>query len=207
MSAPDIFALGGRQENQDSDILALFHQWLEACRVLDKINKKIGDGDDTPEWNEACDRQGDIEGRIFACHGGPLGLAVKTFLHLYRYTSNWAPSLSQLRFDGSEDQPLVWLESMLRDAAGLVPQIGECAAAVLHVDAELIDADMDAQWASDRLADPPGPCETPESRNDYREKLRNSLARIANTPAQTPRGEAIKAKHAGATGGGGVARR
>src|SRR4051812_32416144 len=143
----DPFAYAGLPENQDAKILALFHQWLNVCRVLDETRDYKEDSDEEARWDAACDRQCEIEDRIFECRGGPIGLAVKTFIGIYRDVANWTPSASQLRFEEDQNQA-EWMASMLRDAAALVPEIGECAAAVVHDDAALIDADMQAQWAS-----------------------------------------------------------
>lgn len=192
---PAPFAYAGIPENQDAEIIALFHEWLDACRVLDENVDYEGNEDKEARYDAACDRQCDVESRIFELPAGPHGLAVKLFLHAYSETANWAPSCSQLRFEEDQDQ-MGWLASMLHDAAALVPEIGECAAAVIHADAVLIDADMWAQWARRSLSHPPMPYERPEHRAETRERLRQTLDCIANTPAQTPRGQAIKAKYA-----------
>jgi hypothetical protein len=182
MNASDIFALGGRQETQDIEILSLFRQWIDACHVIDKT-----DGDDEPAWNAACDRQFKIEDRIFECGGGAIGIAVKAFLCIYRETSTWAPSTSQVRIEGDED-PQGWMANILRNAAEIVPEIGECAAAVIHDDAALIDADMDVGWATGVLAMPLHPSDRPGHRSEVREKLRAGLACIANAEAKTQLG-------------------
>ena len=95
----DPFAYAGRQETQGAEILALFHEWLDVCRVLDANHNYDGDDDREARWDAACDRQSEIEDRIFACRGGAVGLAVKAFLDIYRDTANWAPSASQVRVD------------------------------------------------------------------------------------------------------------
>lgn len=46
---------------------------------------------------------------------------------------------------------------MLRDAARIVPEIGELAAAVLHPDAVLIDAEIGIAWCLQILSEPPNP--------------------------------------------------
>jgi len=99
MTAPDVFALGGRQ-GDDAEILALFREWRAVCRVLDSRRDAP---DDDPEWNGACDRQWAIEERIFELGGGAAGVAVKLFLHFYREACNWAPSSDQLKLNGDED--------------------------------------------------------------------------------------------------------
>ena len=85
------------------------------------------------------------------------------------------------------------LASILRDAAALVPEIGECAAAVVHEDAVLIDAEMGVDWCHDRMVKKP----LDHRAQGIQAKLRALLDRIERTEARTPRGEAIKARHAG----------
>jgi hypothetical protein len=93
---------------------------------------------------------------------------------------------------------------MLRDAAAIVPEIGELAAPVLHEDAALIDAQIAIRWARDRLAEPVNPRlaeiwgdEWPEHEAENRRKLETTLAtaldRVAKTEAKTARGRAVKA--------------
>jgi hypothetical protein len=185
MTAPDIFALGGRQDD-DAEILALFHDWIAACRVCDEVLASIRDDakEDPPEWYAACDRTYDLERQIFACRGGATGMAIKAYLFCDR--SNWTPQTGHLRLEGDESVDEVWTASIVRDAAALVPELGELAAAVIHEDALLIDAEMTVQWVASLGPDA-----------ERAELLRTTLARIASTPARTPRGEAIKARHAG----------
>jgi hypothetical protein len=182
MSAPDIFALGGLQDD-DAEILQLFHDWLAACRVCDEVLARIRDDakEDPPEWYAACDRTYDLERQIFARRGGAAGLAIKTYLSCDR--SKWTPQTGHLRLESADE---IWTASIVRDAAAVVPEIGELAAAIIHEDAPLIDADMTIQWLAQVSPDP-----------ERAELLRTTLARIASTPARTPRGEAIKARHAG----------
>jgi hypothetical protein len=185
MNAPDIFTMGGRQDG-DVEILALFRQWLAESRIADE--KEDGD----PAWDEALDRRDNIEDQIVALRGGPIGLAVKAYLHFRIDASGWTPTLAEIRdttlFEpggmGPEERLMV---SILQDAAALVPEIGDLAAAVIHEDALLIEADMTLQWAA----------LVPRDDAERHELLRATLARIASTPAKTPRGEAIKARHAG----------
>jgi hypothetical protein len=90
---------------------------------------------------------------------------------------------------------------MLRDAAAIVPEIGELAAPVLHEDAPLIDAQIEIQWARDRLAEPVnlklveilGVEHQAEERRKIEDKLSALLDRVANTEAKTARGRAVKA--------------
>ena len=72
---------------------------------------------------------------------------MKTFILLRSECSDWAPSLAQIRCEdlfraGDPGWNAALLASILRDAAALVPEIGECAAAVVHEDASLISAEM-----------------------------------------------------------------
>jgi hypothetical protein len=179
----------------DAEILVLFAQWLDVCRELDGFGDDIPD--DEPRWNELCDRQHDIESSIFECRGGAIGLAVKTFLHLYREFANWTPLSEQIRLEGDEQGITPsWVVSLLRDAADVVPEIGECAAAIIHEDAALIEADMDIEW-TERYGRLDSPYERPEWRLRLRQRLRAKRELIATTAAKTARGEAIKARHAG----------
>ena len=111
------------------------------CRIADGIEE------DAPAWHDAMDRRYEIERRIASCRCGPAGLAVKTFILLRSECSDWAPSLAQIRCEdlfraGDPGWNVALLASILRDAAALVPEIGECAAAVIHEDAALISAEM-----------------------------------------------------------------
>src|SRR5689334_10012422 len=75
-------------------------------------------------------------------------------------------------------------------SAALVPEIGECAAAVVHKDAALIDADMGISWCYDRLGTEPGRwMQTPRDKQValiIKAKLAALLGRIARTEARTP---------------------
>ena len=173
----------------DSKAVTLFREWIERNREAD--NEK----DD--ELLDAILKRGDaIEAEIFAIRGGALAaLAIKTFLVLhFDYAENWAPR-GVLRksaiFDceGGEgyliDQFVI---ATLRDAASVVPEIGELAAALIHPDAELIDAELNVEWARIGLAIK----EPPEK---AQEELWASLDLIAATPAKTERGASIKERH------------
>jgi hypothetical protein len=198
MSASDPFALGGRQDDNDAEILALFRKWLDTCRQLDGVDDDVSDDDS--EWNALCDRQWHIEDSIFECRGGAAGLSVKTFLHLYREFANWTPLNEQIKLDGDETGiHRSWVTSILRDAAAAVPEIGECAAAIIHEDADLIAADMVVEWTVryGGLDSPLHPFERPEWRQEKRRQLTAKRELIANTEAKTERGRAIKARHAG----------
>jgi len=88
-----------------------------------------------------------------------------------------------------------WVISLLRDAAAIVPEIGECAAAVVHEDAKLIAAEMDLEWVTAVLDDPRQP-KPPDRLAEIHKKLRDAKAIVAETEAVTPRGQAIKRRHA-----------
>jgi hypothetical protein len=219
MTAPDIFAFTrpdptpeqieiarsrgwfpvGRHENQDAEILALFHEWLDVCRILDETgdhDERDPNNEDTIRWNAACKEQVDVEDRIFECRGGPIGLAVKTFIDVYRDTSNWTPLTAQIRIEEDHDRA-GWLTSLLRDAAALVPEIAECAAAIVHEDAALIDAEMTLEWVDAVWRDRDG--NTPQWRRDVLSDGQTAIDRIAETPARAPRGEAIKIRYRNTT--------
>lgn len=85
-----------------------------------------------------------------------------------------------------------------------MPEIEELAAAILHEDAKLIETDMEVAWAREVLADEEKDqtdwsahrkARHPILRANTEGKLTKALDIIASTPAKTPRGEAIKAKH------------
>ena len=197
----DPFALGGGQSDGDAEILALFRQWIGESRIADGIEEEA------PAWHEAMDRRYEIERRIASCRCGPAGLAVKTFILLRSECSDWTPSLAQIRCEdlfraGDPGWNAALLASILRDAAALVPEIGECAAAVVHEDAALIDAEMGVGWCHDRLGTKPGGPRLQKIQGalaalKIQAKLEALLDRIERTEARTPRGEAIKARHAG----------
>jgi len=181
----------GRHENQDAHILSLFREWLNVCAERDAL----GD-DDEDAINDVVNRMTAIENAIYSCRGGATGLAIKAFFSCRLDCNNWTPSAAQIRLEEDKsDDPCGWIESTLRDAAAIVPEIGECAAAIIHEDAPLIAADILAHWAAECLADPPGRNPSSEWSVETRATLRRALDCIANTEAKTPRGEAIKAKH------------
>ena len=85
-----------------------------------------------------------------------------------------------------------------------MPEIEEFAAAIVHEDAKLIDADMEVAWAREVLAGEDctnwslfsdGEQRRLRSRLEKEERLAKALNTIANIPAKTPRGMAIKAKY------------
>jgi hypothetical protein len=180
----DPFALGGDQrDGGDARVLSLFNDWIDAHRAAD------------------AERLIDAEDQIAGISGGAVSLAIKTYIWHHRDLCNWVPDSASLAytelFEGTDDpweaDPIV---SILRDAAKLVPEIGELAAAVIHEDAPLIDADIKIQWCRACLANKP----TFLHEIEVRTKLSKMFDRVANTEAKTPRGREIKARHAGAIG-------
>jgi hypothetical protein len=197
MSALDPFALGGRQDG-DKLILAAFQQWIAAMR-------EYSDTEDEDAENEAYHRMVEIEDEIDATPGGCVAFAVKVYLGVRREFTTWAPGC-YLRCDKEELPGLAREVGLLRDAGRAVPEIAEFAAAIMHDDAELIDAEMDIQWARVALLghEAPGP-DAPEEWRQREEKWRQCVEskrraafdRIADVEAKTERGKEIKARHAG----------
>jgi hypothetical protein len=197
MNAIDPFACGGDagRESGDAEILALFRAWLEDCRAVDALTDS-----DEAEWDAVLDHRDRIEEQIAALRGGPIGLAVKTFL-FFKPDACWCPSIADIRyselFDPDGDHHPAgensFMVSLLRDAAALVPEIGECAAAVVHEDACLIDADVEIGWCRECLEKEPDP--KTGRREGVRQRLSTMLDRVAQTSAKTPRGTAIKLRH------------
>jgi hypothetical protein len=97
---------------------------------------------------------------------------------------------------------VIYAVAMLRDAAAIVPEIGELAAPVLLEDAALIDAEIEIKWARDLLAEPDNPWiielsgadHVAKKRRDLEAQLAAAIDRVANTEAKTARGRAIKAR-------------
>jgi hypothetical protein len=177
--ARDPFALARHDADGDARVLALFHDWIDASREMDRVPD-----DDEAASSEAYDRRAEIEDQIIATPGGPVALAVKVHIQLrIDDCADWTPELAMLRRSGGVPDLTM---SMLRDAARLVPELAELAAPIIHEDAVLIDADIDVQWCREFGKDA-----------ESAKLLRESLDRIARTPAKTDRGEAIKLKHAG----------
>jgi len=145
----------------------------------------------------------DIEDEITASPSdGAPGLTAKMFFWIKPDFDNWAPG-AYIRLDSDTPSDQRGRTAiLLRDMAKHVPEIEELAAAIIHEDAELIDADMDILWVHRVLADMHRSHHRRDTayeakwRRDVDEKLATALGRIASTQAKTPRGEAIKAKHA-----------
>jgi hypothetical protein len=189
MTTPDVFALGGRQENPDAEILSLFHEWLDAYDARDAL----GDDDETEDEADAAVKHiTDLEDAIIATRGGPAGLAIKTFLNCRLEAARRTPKQAQIRLDRDTDTDTEWLASLLRDAADLVPEIAELAAAVIHDDAELIDAEMEREWV---IKVRPAGNYADEWKRSALARGHKALDRIARTPAKTPRGEGIKLRY------------
>jgi hypothetical protein len=121
-----------------------------------------------------------------------VALAIKTYLSYRIEGSDWAPELAMLRdpalLEGDPDITV----SLLRDAAGLVPELAELTAPIIHEDAVLIDADIEVRWCREIGDRNPVEAATVEAAR----RLPAALDRIAQTPAKTERGRAIKAKQA-----------
>jgi hypothetical protein len=76
MSAPDIFALGGRQD-ADAEILALFREWCAAWRACSEASSNATD----EEMEVALNAAEEIAERIYdAPVQGIVGLAIKAFM-------------------------------------------------------------------------------------------------------------------------------
>jgi hypothetical protein len=182
---------GGNANSGDTEILGLFKLWLAQSRAADKV-----DDDHENRWETILDHRDEIEGQILSIRGGAIGLAVKAYLYLRGQNADWAPSLADLR-DSSvinggpfhPSGPEAFTVSILRDAAMLVPEVGECSAAVIHDDAVLIDAEMGVGWCRNQLAGQ----HPAERRREIQRDLAELLDRVANTEAKTERGAAIKA--------------
>jgi len=189
----DPFAVGGdHSDSGDARVLALFHDWLDACREADR---RCDDADQT-EYEATVERMGDIEDQISATAGGPVALAVKTYLWHRADLSHWAPDGAVVRFPELFERDCEahdLLVSIFRDAAKQVPEIAELAAPIIHEDARLIDAEIDVQWCQEigLRSDDSG------FREDAAEQLAGALDRIDRITAKTARGETIKARHAG----------
>ena len=187
----------------DTLALSLFRQWIAATHEYDRQEAADSDSD-----NPAGDLLTEIEDRIFKVSGGAVALAIKAHFWIRNDHAAWAGETAQLRipeaFADDHDWEVEVAVSMLRDAAIVVPEIGELAAPVLHEDAALIDAQIEIWWARDRLAEPVNPRlaevwgdEWPEHHAERRRELETTLAkaldRVANTEAKTVRGRAVKA--------------
>jgi hypothetical protein len=199
MSGPDAPALGGRQDG-DELVLSLFRQWIAVCDEVDAAidaKAEITDDDERDphrRWNE-------IEDEIMATPGGAGALAIKAYICIRQNHDGggWSQRTATLRLNEDDRDNFDYEASVLRNAAALVPEIGELAASIIHEDAELIDADMEIAWARVALAGSRPLWDWRREKDWRREteaKLAAALNRIAQAEAKTERGEAIKARHA-----------
>jgi hypothetical protein len=141
MSAPDPFALGGRQDDDDAEMLSLFRQWIEGHRAAERMDKSIEAED---AYDAAIDRICDIEHEIADIPAsGPVGFAVKAYLacyfeHLPR--SGDDPAGVSLISRDCVIEPGAILDdfvsfhciaAVIRDAARFVPEIAELGRLVI----------------------------------------------------------------------------
>lgn len=191
MSDLDPFALGGRQDG-DELVLSLFRQWIAVCDEVDAAIDAKAEAETNDDGRDVYDRWNEIEDEIMASPpGGAVALAIKAYICIRQSHDggSWSQRTAMLRFDENDchDHEV----SVLRNAAALVPEIGELAASIIHEDAELIDLDMEVTWARVVLAG-----ERPCWPGETEAKLAEALNRIAQAEAKTERGEEIKARHA-----------
>ena len=202
MRAPDMFALGGRPAGE-AQILSLFREWVALSNRFDAIKAGNRNHPDIDSLLEPTLRQRDeVEEAILGYRdGGAAGLAVKAFLCALQECGS---SLGGAEIAG-EVAP--WWAAMLRDAAVYVPEIAELAAAAIHEDAALIEADKTATWTRGELDEFERPMPPAASvldfvyhrvkrRLDLDEELNDALTTIANIKARTERGKEIKERYA-----------
>jgi len=188
----------GVEQTSDEKILALFRDWLDASRELDRHGHS-GDNDEA-KFDAALDRRDEIEDEIISTPGGSVALAIKTYFRLKVELADWTPEDATLRYSEllAEDGEPSWEQRIivgtLRDVAKQVPELADPLAPIIHEDAALIDADIEIRWCRDVLADEQI-SSTPERDDDIREQMKRALDRIANTEAKTPRGDEIKLRH------------
>jgi hypothetical protein len=129
----------------DALALSLFRQWIAAANEYDRQYAAAPDDADCP----AGDLMTEIEDRILEISGGAVALALKTYFRVRQDHASWVPEARLLRipeaFSDDPDWDVQVAVAMLRDAAALIPEILEPAAPVLHVDAVLIDAQIEIQ--------------------------------------------------------------
>jgi hypothetical protein len=198
ISAPVPFALGG-QPDADELVLSLFRQWIAVCGEVDALveaETETTDDERNPyrRWNE-------IEEEIMTTPGGAVALAIKAYICIRQSHDggSWSSHTATLRLNEDHRDNVDYEASVLRNAAALVPEIGELAAAIIHEDAELIDLDMEVTWARVALAGSRPLWDWRREKDWRREteaKLAEALNQIAQAEAKTERGEAIKARHA-----------
>ena len=184
----------------DTLALSLFRQWIAAADEYDQQFAACRSQADYP----AGDLMTELEDRILETSGGPVSLAIKTLFRIRQDHAAWTGETRLLRIEEAFTDESGWdievAVSILRDAAVIVPEIGELAAPVLHEDAPLIDAEIGVRWCRDRLAEEPNPGLVElfgeEHEENRRRKVEDQLSalldRVATTEAKTARGRAIK---------------
>src|SRR5436190_405287 len=106
----DAFAFAGRGHD-DTRVLALFQDWLDASRELDRRC----DDEDQTEYEAADARREKIETEIISIPGGAPALAIKAYLYIKADAcAHWVPEDGTLRypelFDG---EPNGWCENIV----------------------------------------------------------------------------------------------
>jgi hypothetical protein len=121
MTAPDMFALGGRQD--DAELLALFPRWIDLKRAQDLIGLSTPEVDlqDIPEWVAGEEVIDELEQTICDIPAeGAIGLAIKAYMAVFYAngaSNKDAAALTQRAALGDCEVTL------LRDAARFVPAI------------------------------------------------------------------------------------
>jgi len=121
MTGPDVFALGGRQD--DAELLTLFRQWVEEERAVAKWGHENPDDEDG--FNRLCDASWERL-RLMAAvpAASAVGLTIKVYLLTWLETGGScrdAPALSGL----GDDEYLsteIW-RSLVRDLPAFVPEL------------------------------------------------------------------------------------
>lgn len=137
MSAPDPFALGGRQDDRQ-EVLALLRQWIELQRAADRVGDDEASVSCVFEWERLLKQADAIEARILAAEPSVAGLAVKAylFLHLDFFTdrAHEAAAVAPGNLFNGEVHPAgdaAFAASILRDAVAFVPELAPLAEPVL----------------------------------------------------------------------------
>jgi hypothetical protein len=129
MNAPDIFALGGRQD--DAEILSLFHRWIEGHRMAFRI-------EDDDEFDAALDQTFDVEDAIGAIPATTAaGLAAKVYIAIRRDFGsgrNKDDAAGLAPRDCDLDSPYAqYMAAIVRDLAHFIPEVAKPAAPVLRI--------------------------------------------------------------------------
>jgi len=203
MTAPDPFALA-RAEEGDELVLSLFHQWIAICGEVDALSDEEQNDERNPKAMDVFGRWNEIEDEIASSPpGGAVALAVKAYI-LIRQSHDgggWTGQTAMFRLKEDDRDNVEYEIGVLRNAATFVPKIAELAAAIIHEDAELIDLDIQVEWARELRLESLKPSRlSNEIKTGLGEeasaKLAEALSQIAQAEAKTERGEAIKARHA-----------